>query len=72
MDHTYRVTEVVGTSPDGIDQAIRNGVSRASKTLRNLDWFQVVEQRGYIKSGTVLEFQVTLKVGFRLEDTPAG
>jgi flavin-binding protein dodecin len=69
MDHTYRVTEIVGTSPDGIEPAIRNGVSRASKTLRNLDWFEVGEVRGQIgDNGEVKYFQVALKVGFRLDD----
>jgi flavin-binding protein dodecin len=67
-NHTYRVTEIVGTSPDGIDQAIRNGVSRASETLRNLDWFEVISQRGELEDGEVAHFQVTMKVGFRLED----
>jgi flavin-binding protein dodecin len=70
-NHTYRVTEIVGTSPDGVDQAIRNGLSRAAETLRNLDWFEVVSQRGEIEDGHVAHFQVTMKVGFRLED-PAG
>jgi flavin-binding protein dodecin len=65
---TYRVTEIVGSSPDSIQQAIRNGVSRASKTLRNLDWFEVTEIRGQIDEGHVAHFQVGLKVGFRLED----
>ena len=67
-NHTYRVTEIVGTSPDGIDQAIRNGLGRAAETLRNLDWFEVVSQRGEIEEGRVAHFQVTMKVGFRLED----
>ena len=66
-DHVYSITEIVGTSPDGIDAAIRNGVSRASQTLRNLDWFEVVEVRGHIADGEVGHFQVRLKVGFRLE-----
>ena len=68
MDHTYRVTEIVGTSTDGIEQAIRNGVTRASRTLRNLDWFEVTEVRGKITDGDVSYFQVGLKVGFRLEE----
>jgi len=68
MDHTYKVTEIVGTSPDGIDQAIRNGVARASESLRNLDWFEVTEIRGHLAEGTVAHFQVTMKVGFRIED----
>jgi flavin-binding protein dodecin len=67
-DHVYRVTEIVGSSPDGVDQAIRNAVARASQTLRNLDWFEVVEIRGHLQEGTVAHVQVTLKVGFRLDD----
>lgn len=67
-DHIYRVTEIVGTSPDGIDQAIRNGVQRASTTLRGLDWFEVTQVRGHIEDGQVAHFQVGLKLGFRLED----
>jgi dodecin len=65
---TYRVTEIVGTSPDGIDQAIRNGVDRASKTLRHVDWFEVSQMRGHVVDGAVEHFQVTMKLGFRLED----
>jgi flavin-binding protein dodecin len=68
MDHTYRVTEIVGTSPDGVETAIRNAVARASRTLRNLDWFEVTEVRGQIGDGEVKYFQVGLKVGFRLDD----
>lgn len=67
-NRTYRVTEIVGTSPDGIDQAIRNGLDRASRTLRHLDWFEVTQVRGQVKDGTVEHFQVGLKLGFRLED----
>jgi flavin-binding protein dodecin len=67
-DHTYRLTEIVGTSPDGIDQAIRNAISRASTTLRRLDWFEVTQVRGQVKDGEVEHFQVSMKVGFRLED----
>ena len=67
-DNVYSVTEIVGTSSDSIDAAIRNGVSRASRTLRNLDWFEVAEIRGHISDGEVGHFQVRLKVGFRLED----
>jgi dodecin len=67
---TYAVTEIVGTSPDGVDQAIRNGIAKAAQTLRNLDWFEVVEVRGHLGSGdgTVQHFQVTMKVGFRYDD----
>ena len=67
-DHTYRVTEIVGTSSDSVHQAIRNGISRASKTVRNLDWFETTEIRGHIVDGAVEHFQVTMKVGFRLDD----
>ncbi|MEV6739627.1 dodecin [Streptomyces sp. NPDC051104] len=67
-DHIYRVTEIVGSSPEGIDQAIRNGVERASQTLRNLDWFEVTQVRGRIENGRIEHYQVGLKVGFRLED----
>jgi len=67
-DRTYRVTEIVGTSPDGIDQAIRNGIDRASRTLRHLDWFEVTQVRGQVKDDAVEHFQVGLKLGFRLED----
>jgi flavin-binding protein dodecin len=67
-NRTYRVSELVGTSPDGIDQAIRNAVERASSTLRHVDWFEVLQVRGQVKDGAVEHFQVTMKVGFRLED----
>ena len=67
-DHTYRVTEIVGTSPDSVEQAIRNGIARANKTLRNLDWFETKEIRGHLGDGQIKHFQVTLKVGFRLDD----
>lgn len=67
-DHVYRVTEIVGSSPGGIDQAIRNAVARASETLRNLDWFEVVSIRGHLNSGQIEHTQVTIKVGFRLDE----
>jgi dodecin len=67
-DHTYRVTEIVGTSPEGIETAIRNGLHRASQTLRHLDWFEVTDIRGQLQDGEVAHYQVGLKVGFRLED----
>jgi flavin-binding protein dodecin len=67
-DHTYRVTEVVGSSPDSIHQAVRNGIARANETLRNLEWFEVTEIRGHIVGGEVGHFQVGMKIGFRLED----
>jgi flavin-binding protein dodecin len=67
-NRVYRVTEIVGSSPDSVHQAIRNGVDRASQTLRNLEWFEVTEIRGQIADGAVAHFQVGLKVGFRLDD----
>ena len=67
-DRTYRVTEIVGTSPDSIHQAVRNGLARAGQTLRHLDWFEVTEIRGQVVDGEVQHFQVGMKVGFRLED----
>lgn len=70
-DRTYVVNEIVGTSTDSVHDAIRNGVRRASRTLRNLDWFEVVEVRGAISDGEVGHYQVTMKVGFRLEDPDA-
>jgi dodecin len=68
MNRTYRVTEIVGTSTDSLDAAIRNGVARAGETLRHLDWFEVTEIRGQLIDGTVQHFQVGMKIGFRLED----
>ncbi|MFC4942987.1 dodecin [Pseudonocardia sp. GCM10023141] len=67
-EHTYRVTEIVGTSPDGVDAAIRSGLARAAQTLRNLDWFEVQQIRGNLNDGDVAHVQVTMKVGFRLDD----
>jgi flavin-binding protein dodecin len=68
-DRTYRVTEIVGTSPASIDAAIRNGLHRAAETLRHLDWFEVTQIRGQLEGGEVAHFQVGMKVGFRLEDS---
>lgn len=67
-DRTYRLTEIVGTSPNGIEDAINNGIARASQTLRHLDWFEVTQVRGQIKDGGVEHYQVGIKLGFRLED----
>jgi flavin-binding protein dodecin len=66
-DHVYRVIEIVGTSEDSIDDAIRLAVARAEKTLRHLRWFEVVRTSGHIANGAVEHFQVTLKVGFTME-----
>ncbi len=67
-EHVYRVTEIVGSSPESVDAAIRNGASRAAKTLRHLDWFEVTEIRGHFTDQTIGHFQVTMKVGFRLDE----
>ena len=67
-NRTYRLTEIVGTSTDGVDDAIRNGVSRAGQTIRHIDWFEVQEIRGHVRDGEVDHFQVAMKIGFRLED----
>ncbi|MEU8828740.1 dodecin [Streptomyces sp. NPDC048636] len=72
MSHTYRVTEIVGSSSESVDDAIRSGISRASQTLRNLDWFEVGQVRGHIENGRIAHYQVGLKVGFRLEETDDG
>jgi dodecin len=67
MEHdTYRVIEIVGTSAESVDDAIRSGIARASTTLQHLDWFEVVETRGHIEDGSIAHFQVSLKVGFKL------
>jgi dodecin len=70
-DHIYRVTELVGSSATSVDDAIRGAVSRAAKTLHNLDWFEVTNIRGHIENNELSHFQVTLKVGFRVDDPPA-
>ncbi|MEI5583211.1 MULTISPECIES: dodecin [unclassified Agromyces] len=67
-DHVYRVTEIVGSSSESQDAAIRNAIARATSTLRNVDWFEVISTRGHVAEGNVAHFQVTLKVGFRLEE----
>jgi flavin-binding protein dodecin len=67
-DHVYKSIEITGSSPDGVTQAIDRAVAKASQTVRELDWFEVTEIRGHIEEGTVAHYQVTLKIGFRLED----
>ena len=66
--HTYKLVEIVGTSPDSVDAAIRNAIETASKSIRHLDWFEATEIRGHIADGKVAHFQVKLKLGFRLEE----
>ncbi len=65
-NRTYKLEEIVGVSETSTDDAIRNALTRASQTLQGLDWFEVVETRGTIRQGEVVQFQVTLKIGFRL------
>lgn len=67
-DHIYKIIELTGSSTESSDQAIRNAVERASESVRNMRWFQVVETRGHIDKGKVAHWQVTLKIGFTLED----
>ena len=66
-DHVYRITEVVGSSSEGVDSAIRAGLARVSRTVRNVEWFEASDIRGKVENGEIAAFQVTLKVGFRLE-----
>jgi dodecin len=67
-DHVYKSIEITGSSTEGVTQAIDRAVSKASETLRGLDWFEVTEIRGHIEGAAVAHYQVTVKVGFRLED----
>lgn len=66
-NHVYSISEVVGTSPDSIESAVSNAVTQAARTLRNLDWFEVQSVRGQIADGAIAHWQVTVKLGFRLE-----
>ncbi len=66
-NHVYSISEVVGTSPDGVEAAVSNAVTQAARTVRNLDWFEVKDVRGQIVDGAIAHWQVTVKLGFRLE-----
>jgi dodecin len=67
-DHVYKSIEVTGSSPDGVQQAIDRAISKAAETVRHLDWFEVLETRGQLaEDGSVAHYQVTVKIGFRLE-----
>lgn len=68
MDRVYKLVELVGTSPKSFTDAVERGVKRAAKTLHNLDWFEVTEMRGRIEDGKVSQYQVKIKVGFRLDE----
>ncbi len=67
-DHVYRLSEIVGSSPDSVEAAIRNAVATAARTVRHIEWFQTQEIRGQVVDGDVAYFQVTLKIGFRVEE----
>jgi flavin-binding protein dodecin len=67
-EHVYKKIEIVGSSPNGMEEAVHNALSRASKTIRNMRWFEVTETRGYIDDGKIEHWQVTLKIGFTLEE----
>jgi dodecin len=67
-DHVYKSVEITGSSPEGVTEAIDRAIAKASETLRHLDWFEVVSMRGQIEDGRVAYHQVTLKIGFRIED----
>ena len=66
-DHVYKSVEITGSSPEGVTQAIDRAIAKASETLRNIDWFEVTSVRGHVADGSVAHYQVTLKIGFRLE-----
>jgi flavin-binding protein dodecin len=67
-EHTYKIIELAGSAPTSIEDAIQNAISKASKTLKNLRWFEVVQTRGHVEGGNVAHYQVILKVGFTIED----
>jgi flavin-binding protein dodecin len=66
--HTYKIIELVGSSTAGTDDAVKNAITKASLTLKHMEWFEIVETRGHIEGGKVAHFQVTIRVGFRIED----
>jgi flavin-binding protein dodecin len=66
--HTYKLIELVGTSPSSTDEAIRNAIEKASATVKHIDWYQVIESRGHVENGRIAHYQVALKVGFRIEE----
>ena len=71
-DHVYRVIEIAGSSQTSIEDAIQTAVGRASRTLRNLRWFQVIDTRGHLENGKISHYQVTLKIGFTIDDSTIG
>jgi flavin-binding protein dodecin len=67
-NHVYRLSEIIGSSETGVDDAVRTAITKAAQTVRNIEWFEVKEVRGQVVDGEVAYFQVTLKIGFRVED----
>lgn len=67
-EHTYKLIELVGSSPVSSDEAIKNAITKAADTVKHMSWFELVETRGHIVDGMIAHFQVTIKVGFRIED----
>ena len=67
-DHVYKKVEITGSSKESSDQAVRNAIAKAGGSLRNIDWFEVIEVRGEVKENAIAHWQVTVKIGFRLED----
>ena len=68
QDHVYKILELVGSSEKSIEDAVQNAITRAAKTIREMKWFEIVQTRGHIENGTVGHYQVTLRVGFTLEE----
>ena len=66
-DHVYKMLELTGSSPDGIEEAVQNAIAKAAETVRNIQWFSVTETRGHVVDGEVAHWQVTIKLGFTLE-----
>ncbi len=67
-DHVYKIVEIVGTSSEGIEQAIQAGLTRARKSIRKIRWFEVTGTRGFVENDDVIQYQVTMKVGFTLDE----
>ncbi len=66
--HIYKIIEIVGSSVNGTDEALRNAIAKASLTIKHMNWFEVLETRGHIENGKIAHYQVTIKIGFRIED----
>ncbi len=68
MNHVYKIIELTGSSPNSIEEAVNNAVNKAAQTVKNMRWFEVTDTRGHIENGKVAHWQVTLKIGFTLEE----